>query len=282
MNRYGGMSSHRYGDLFMNLPAWRTIKRLDPDAHVTFFINGNYRSAAPLFLDQPDIDRVHITHSPVGDLDEVDREWVRRQGFKTFFSLMGDHDHLRPWFLTRNQPQEVLRIHGIPLPADETGKLSLNRWFEPTSGLSKWVALQAFAGSYDPSNTKMLSIERAQRIVDLIRARGYSVLQLGIPSEPKLEGTTRIDNDFFGAVKDLLGCRALVTTDSGFNWAASCYDHPTLGLYSHEYYDMGPHGGENRVSAIQPLNTNAIHLSARRINEIALDDISIALDKLLS
>ena len=283
MNCYAGMSAHRYGDLFMNLPAWRTVKRFDPDAHVTFFINGNYRSAAPLFLDQPDIDRIHITHSPVGDLDEVDLKWVKDQGFKRFYSLMADHDHSRPWHLSgRNQPQEVMYMHGIPIPDDETGKLSLHRWFEPTKGFEKYVALQAFAGSYDAANTKMLSIEKAQEIVNLILARGYSVLQLGIPSEPKLEGTIRVDNDFFGAVKDLLGCRMLVTTDSGFNWAASCYDHPVLGVYSHEYYDMSPYGGENRVHTIQPINPNAIYLSERRVNDISLESIDKSLSQLLS
>lgn len=281
MRRYTGMSGHRYGDLFMNLVAWRTVKRLDPDAHVTFLLNGNYRSAAPLFLDQSDIDSVHITHSPVGDLDEVDLKWVKEGRFHQVFSLMADHQHNDPWWTHRNQPQEVCYMHGIPLPADETGKLSLNRWFEPTKGLDKWVALQAFAGSYDPTNTKQLSIARAQEIVNLILVKGYKVLQMGVPSEPKLEGTVRLESDFFGGVKDLLGCRALVTTDSGFNWAASCYDHPTLGLYSHEYYDLGPYGGENRIHTIQPLNPNAIYLSDRGINEISLQDISTALDRLL-
>lgn len=282
MNRYTGLSAHRYGDIFMNLVAWRTVKRLDPDAHVTLLLNGNYRSAAPLFLDQPDIDSIHITHSPIGDFDKVDLEWLSKGRFAWVYSLMADHNHSDPWWLHRNQPQEICYMHQIPAPPDETGKLHLNRWFEPSKGLTKWVALQAFAGSYDPLNTKMLSIQRAQEIVDLIRARGFEVLQLGIPSEPKLNHTTRIDNDFFGAVKDLLGCRALVTTDSGFNWAASCYDHPTLGLYSHEYYDMGPHGGENRVHTIQPLNPNAIYLSARGINDIRLESIDRNLAKLLS
>lgn len=273
MKRYGGGSGHRYGDLFMNLNLWRTVKLMHPDAHTTFFINGNYRSAAPLFLDQPDIDQVHITHSPVGDLDEVDKQWVRERGFSRFFSLMADHNHSDPWFFHRNQPQEVCHMHGLPVVNE--GKLRLNRWFEPTVGLTKWVALQAFAGSYDPANTKMLSPARAQEIVNLILARGYSVLQLGIASEPKLEGTTRINNDFFSAVKDLLGCRALVTTDSGFNWAASCYDHSVLGLYGNEYY------GKDRVSAIQPLNPNAIYLDRFNVNEIPIHYIDVALAKFL-
>lgn len=279
MNRYGGMSSHRYGDLFINLAAWRTVKRLDPYAHTTFFINRDYRSAAPLFLDQPDIDQIYITHAPVGDLDEIDREWVAKQGFSHLFGLMEDHDHKNPWFVRRNQPQEVCYMHHLPILDD--GKLTLNRWFEPTKGLEKYVVLQAFAGSYDAANKKALSPARAQEIVELIRARGYSVLQLGLPNEPKLENTTRIDTDFFGAVKNLLGCRALVTTDSGFRWGSSCYDFPTLGLDSNEYYDMRPHGGQNHISSIQPINPNAIYLDKANVNDISLEKIDAALSQIL-
>lgn len=274
MNRYLGFNCHRYGDLFMNLVACRIVKQLDPGSHLTFAINGNYRNAAPLFLDQPDIDQIHITHSPVGDFDDVDRQWIASRGFRHVFNPMQDHPDQR-WFMHRCQPLEVAHMHGLEIPADETGKLHLNRWFEPTRDLSKTVALQAFAGSYDPSNKKQLSPKRAQEVVDLICARGYEVLQLGLRSEHRLDNVTFIDRDFFGMVKDILGCRALVTTDSGPAWAASCYDHPTLGLYSHAYY------GENRVSAIQPLNPNAIYLNAANVNEIPLDVIGAALTSLL-
>ena len=166
-------------------------------------------------------------------------------------------------------------MHGLSLD-DEMGKLWLNRWFEPTSGLGKYVALQAFAGSYDAANQKQLSPTRAQEVVELIRARGYQVLQLGLPTEHRLDNVTFIDRDFFGMVKDILGCKALVTTDSGPNWAASCYDHPTLGLYSHSYY------GKEHVRAIQPLNPQAIYLDEVNVNLIPLHYIEAALDKLLS
>lgn len=257
----------------MNLAACRVLKRWEPDCHVTLGVNGNYRAAAPLFIDQPNIDRIHVTHGPIGGFDDEDEKWLRGQFFTHVFNPM--QDHRDQWWFYRNQPLEVVHMHGLPLPPGETGKLSLNRWFEPTKGLSKFVALQAFAGSYDPANTKMLSPTRAQEIVDLIRARGYEVLQLGLPTEHRLNNVTFIDRDFFGMVKDILGCKALVTTDSGPNWAASCYDHPTLGLYSHAYY------GKENVKAIQPLNPNAIYLNEENVNRIGLEAIDFALSRLL-
>ncbi len=259
----------------MNLVAIRTLKRIDPDAHFTFLLNGNYRAAAPLFIDQPDIDQIHITHSPIGDLDETDLKWLGQGRFHHVFSLMADHNHSDPWWFKRNQPQEVNYIHGIPIPADEKGKLSLNRWFNINDSLRGYVALQAFAGSYDPANKKQLSPTRAQEVVDLIVARGYKVLQLGLTTEVKLVNTLRVDNDYFNMIRDMLSCKALVTTDSGTAWGASCYDHPTLGLYSHSYY------GKDRVKAIQPLNPNAIYLDADNVNEIPLHYIEASLDSLL-
>ena len=272
MNRYCGFNPLRYGDLFINLAACRILKRLDPNSHLTFVVNGNYRSAAPLFLDQPDIDKVHVTHKALDGFDEIDWKWTKEQQFNHVFNPMQDHHD--QWWLYRSQSLECAHMHGLPIEGD-TGKLSLNRWFEPTKGLARYVALQAFAGSYDPSNTKQLSPARAQEIVDLIRARGYEVLQLGLPTEPKLEGTTRIDTDFFGAIKNMLGCKILVTTDSGFSWGASCYDHPTVGLYSHAYY------GKDRISAIQPLNPNAIYLDDDNLNRIELNTVEKALSTLL-
>ncbi len=164
-------------------------------------------------------------------------------------------------------------MHGLPI--NDNGKLTLNRWFEPTKGFDRYVALQAFAGSYDPTNKKQLTIERAQEIVDLVRARGYQVLQLGLSSEPRLRDTLRLDTDYFTAVRNLLGCRALITTDSGFAWAASCYDYPTLGLYSHSYY------GKDHVGAIQPINQNAVYMSEENVNDIPLHYIDTALTTLL-
>lgn len=249
-------------------------QKIDPTCHLVFGINGNYQGAAPLFLEQPDIDEIYITKNPVGGLNNEDLDWAKEQGFTHIFDPLADHNHSVPWWTTgRNQPQECAFIHCLPI--FDNGKLTLNRWFEPTKGLEQYVALQAFAGSYDPANKKALSPARAQEIVNLIIARGYKVLQLGLPNEPKLDNTTRIESDYFSMVKNVLGCRALVTTDSGIAWCSSCYDFPTLGLYSNSYYS------KQYISAIQPINPNAIYLDEDNVNNISLDSIENSLKILL-
>lgn len=274
---------HRYGDLFINLYACCVLKTIDPSCHLTFGINGNYRDCAPLFLDQDIIDRIHISHSPIGGFDAEDLKWLNDQRFTHVFDPMQDHNHSVPWWLTRNQPQEIAHIHGLPQIKNNPGKLTLSKWFKPSEGFGDYIAFHGFAGSYDPNNKKQFTPVRAQEIVNLIVSKGYKVLQLGLSPEIKLDNTIRFDNlDYFSSCRNVLGCRALVIGDSGMNWMASCYDFPVLGLYSHEYYDMGPYNGENRVSAIQPINPNAVYLSDKNVNDIPLEEISQNLDSLLS
>lgn len=273
MNRYCGFNPLRYGDLFINLAACRILKQLDPGSHLTFVINGNYRAAAPFFLDQPDIDKIHITSRVFDGFDDTDWEWVKTQKFNHVFNPM--QDHLDMWWFHRNQSLECAHMHGLSIPASETGKLSLNRWFNLNEDFKEWVAIQAFAGSYDSQNKKQLSPARAQEIVDVLVNKGYRVLQLGLESEYKLNQTVRIPNNYFDMIRDMLSCRLLITTDSGTSWAASCYDLPTLGLYSHEYYS------KEYVKNIQPINPNAIYLDEENVNQISMESIEGALSKLL-
>lgn len=275
MNRYLGFVGHRFGDLFINTAACRILKQFDPRCHLTFVINGDYREAAPLFIAHPYIDKIYVTDSPVGAFNATDIVWINQQNFSHIFDPMVDHNHSDPWFLHRNQPQELAYINGIPTLAEETGKLYLNKWFKETEGLKDYVAFQAFAGSYDAANKKALSPARAQEIVNIILSNGYKVLQLGLPHEPKLEGTTRLITDYFTMARNMLGCKALVTTDSGVSWLASCYDFPTLGLYSHDYYT------KEFVKNIQPLNNRAVYLDEVNVNDISLDKIKQSLHTLL-
>ena len=114
MNRYLGFQYHRYGDLLIGTAACRALKRADPDCHLTMGINANYRSAAPLFLDQDCIDRIHIMDSPIGGFTAKDIKWVNSQRFQHAFNPLQDHDHRAPWFLSRNQPQEAIYMKGLP------------------------------------------------------------------------------------------------------------------------------------------------------------------------
>lgn len=266
MNKYLGFHGHRYGDIFMGLAAFEILKMHEPDCETTIIINGDYREAAPFFLAQKSVDKIYITDNPVGSFNEKDMEWIRAQKFTYIFNPSKDHDHSDPWWKHRNQPLELAYMHGLYIN-EHSGKLYLNKWFKSDPVFKNYIAFQPFAGSYDPNNKKALSVSFAQEIVNGIIKLGYDVLVLGGPNEPKLNNVVKLPTDYFVSGKNLLSCKALVVCDSGFNWMASCYDFPTLGLYSHEYY------GEKYVKNIQPINPNAIYLNRSSVNEIPLDEI---------
>ena len=264
MNKYLGIHGHRYGDIFMGLAAFGIIKKYDPDCEITIVINGDYRDCAPFFLAQKIIDKIYITNNPVGGFDEIDKQWIIDNKFTHVFDPLADHDHSSPWWFYRNQPQELAYIHGLPIE-QHSGKLNLDKWFKSDPNFKNYVAFHPFAGAYDPNNKKTLTKEFAQKIVNSIRKLSYEVLQLGGPNEPGLDGVLKLPTDYFVSGKNLLSCKALIVGDSGFNWMASCYNFPVVGLYSYEYY------GPDYVKNIQPINPNAIYLQERNVNQIELD-----------
>lgn len=268
-----------YGDLAMNTVAARALKALYPDCHVTFALGGDFREFAPLLINHPHIDRIHVTHSPRDTYDATDLTWIKTQRFDHVFDPKTDHDHSDPWFLRRHQTHEMCFMHGVPIPAGDTRKIELVQWFEPlhshSQALGKSIAFAPFpAFASGLPNVKALSIERAQAIADGIRDLGYFTLQIGHPDEPQLNGTIRLRTTYFESVRHILGCRAMVMGDSGLAWVLSGYDFPLVGLYGNWY-----HG--DRVSAIQPINPNARYLVAKTVNEIPVESVIEAVRNLL-
>ncbi len=271
-----GLNPLRYGDLYMATVGVRCFKRIYPNAHFTFVINADYRECAPLFLDHPDIDRIHILDRDKDGFNEVDWDWIRIQNFDHIFDPMQDHD--RPdWYLFRHQALEAAYMHRIPIDGDD-GKIVLNKWFKETDGLKNYVALAPFPAWYQGSaNRKSFTMEQAEGIVKYLKVKGYNVLQVGGPNEPQLSNVLKINSDYFNSVKNILGCRAFIGSDSGLTWCLSGYDFPVLGLYPS---DM--HGGPNYVKNIQPINPNALYLDANTMKDIKIEDIYKAIDKLLN
>lgn len=275
-----------YGDLAMGTVAARALKAAYPDCHVTYAVGGDFRDFAPLLINHPHIDRIYVTHSPRDRYDETDVAWIKAQRFDHVFNPMQDHNHAAPWHLARHQTHETCFMHGIPVPAGDTGKIELVRWFEPKAGVKDHVAFAPFAGWQEGiKNVKALDRARAQTIADGIRKLGFSVLQVGHPDEPSLvqyddeyhpdtPRITRLSTPYFESVRHILGCRAMVMGDSGLAWVLSGYDFPLVGLYGNWY-----HG--DRVSAIQPVNPNARYLVARTINEIPVESVVEAVRNLL-
>ena len=281
MKRFCGFNCQQFGDLFMGTVAARCLKAIEPDSHLTYVISADYAECAPLFIDHPHIDRVHILNRSRDGFNEVDLEWIKSQRFDHVFNPMQDHDHSRPWWRERHQALEAVYMHYIPIGAQETGKIEMAKWFKVHKQYENCVAFAAFPGWVDGrgnmGSDKAFSWDRANAIVGIINDLGYRALQVGSSGEPNLNGdVVRLDTSYFESVRNILGCKLMVMGDSGLNWLLSGYDFPVLGMYSNKYY------GADKIAHIQPVNPNGTYLDAPNVNDIPLEVIFAAIKEKLN
>lgn len=259
------------GDLAINLPAIEHLHR--KGFVVDMPIHRQFADMAPLFLNLPYLNSVFITDDYEDFPSARDLTLLAVRKYDEICDPMQPH-RMDRWHDHMHQTSCVLYDYANETLEEADQQINLVKWFDSLdqSGL---IAFAPFAGNYAPGNPKALSEQRAHEIVCAINKAGYGVVQLGGPGEPRLYGTFQEKWSYFESVRVMLGCCALIHTDTGMGWVASGYKHPQLGLYSHQYY------GEDKVHNIQPRNPNAQYLSAANVNEIDLDSIVNSLKLLL-
>lgn len=277
MKFFSGFNAGQYGDLVMNTVAARRLKWMYPECRLSLGISQKYSGAEPLFKKHPFIDETHIWDGYDDFPTENDRKLIKLKGFSGIFHPMPKHDYSNgPWFSKRHQTSEVCFMHGLgDVPAEQC---HLNRWFPLLSGYEDYIALAPFAGWYNQSNLKKLTIEKADEVCARIRGMGYKVFQTGGPDEPRLRYAEKPNLSILESVQVVLSTKALVHTDTFMGWAASAYGHRQVGLYSDAEYQIGE---QNFVHNIQPINGNFIPINARNVNEIDCEQIVSALKYLL-
>lgn len=270
------------GDLAINIPAIEYLKRTYPDAQIDMPIHKRFADMLPLFVNQPSFNPVIL--DGYDDFPTAkDKELIESRGYTQICHPMQPHREDR-WHDRMHQTAAVsFDYFGVVLEPEDQ-QINLHRWFDidvPSLEFPK-VAFAPFAGyETSPTNDKMLTVERAQAIVDYIMSLGYDVLHLAGPGEPCLKEFAgrmiqRTMSTYFNSVKSMLGTKLLLHTDTGMGWIASGYQHPSLGLYSNAYY------GADKVNNIQPRNPNATYFDAPNVNDIPLETIFAALRTRLS
>lgn len=262
------------GDLAINLPA---IRHLHKNAGFTIDmpIHQQFADMLPLFANHPALNACVITDDYEHFPSDKDRAMLATREYANVFNPMARHRD-DAWHQRMHQTSCVLFDYiGRELPVEEQ-QIELTKWFTSPWSLAGFVAFAPFAGNYSPGNPKALSVQTAQTIVDRLVAEGHLVMQVGGPGEPELVGAQRFGGNYFDSVRQVLGCKGLIHTDTGMGWVISGYKHPQLGLYSHEYY------GVDKVTNIQPRNPNGLYLSAENVNQISVELIVQSLTALLS
>jgi len=256
----------QFGDLCINTVAFKKTKELYPDDFLIMSINKKYSEIAPIFFNNPYIDSLIIWDQYDNWPNEKDLFLIKNNKDTKIHHPMPPHTN-DAWFLNSHQTEECAFMNGYNGDRFPNGEQCiLTKWFDINKNLN-YVAFSPFAGFYSVDNKKMLSIKKAQEIVNFIKSNGYNVIQLGGPNEPTLDGAIKENGSFFSSIKAALSCKFYIGTDTGMTWILSAYSHPTLGLYSHEYY------AKNYVKNIQPINPNAIYLSEVNVNQITIEKI---------
>lgn len=268
------------GDLCINTVAARLFKKKYPDKILLMNIAKKYQELSRLFDPHPYIDNL-FGWEGYDEVIEADVEMQKRyeeSGEYEFWPRMPKQNPRFPYEI--HQAHAVCTMNGF---SDEDVELlegnfqcELNEEvFGNIFPAYEYLAFAPFAGWYNQTNKKKLSIERAQEIADLICSRGHKILQIGGRDEPELQGLNvfKVTADYFTSMKNILSCRGLVTTDTWCAWYASSYGYgfPTVGLYSTEDYP------NDTIKNIQPINPNGQYLSANRANDIPLEEIAEAI-----
>jgi len=262
-----GFNQGQFGDLCMNLIACRAFKNAHDENHLTFGINKKYQEIAPLFLNNPLIDDIHIWDGYDNWPTRNDEKFIEESNFDKIFHPM---ERLRPsWQPFRHQTQEICLVHGLQPPEDL--QIFLNKFFDTKDGYKKYISI-CHSGATD-SKKKNLSEAKIDKICELIIKYGYSPLFY----QNKYKDYDHIDTSFFESVQYLLSTKLLITIDSAMCWIASGYKFPTIGLYNQNYYSQY---GAKTSANWHPINGNAIYLEAPSMEELNIDLIENAINSI--
>lgn len=238
----------------------RSFKQLYPDSHLTLGIGSQFKDLLPLFHDSQ-YDATHVYTTYDGWPGPKDIEYLQAVRYDHVFHAMPSHRDPQ-WWTLRHQYQETCHMVGLPVPEDYKPKL--NRWFNLNDFSNRVVAFAPFGGN-NQVNDKQLSFEQAQAIVDWLTDHAWSVLHLGGPNEPALQGAKYIPGSYFDSVRNMLSCRALIHCDTGMGHFAGAYNHPSLGLYGYRYF------GKEWAHQIKPLHGNFLSVEAETVENLDLD-----------
>lgn len=279
--KYSLFNQGQFGDGIIATAAARIFKEKYPSSTLFLNINKKYTDIASLFLNNFYFDGLTVWSAYDNWPDDKDKEIIKYRVDISIGHPMNPHKE-NDWYLYRHQTTECAYMNKI-IDKNEAHLLkngiecSLTKWFDSNINLSgNYVAFFPFAGWYNINNTKKLTEEKAQKIVDLLSVIGYKVLQIGGNDEPQLKNTLKLNTDFFNSVKNSLSCKFAVGTDTAMQWILSAYQFPSIGLYSNQYY------GKEFIKNIQPINKNSIYLDAPNVNDILIEDIEVAIKNLIN
>tara|TARA_R110000824_G_scaffold3833_8_gene18306 strand:- start:5088 stop:5957 length:870 start_codon:yes stop_codon:yes gene_type:complete len=266
----------QFGDVVMQEPALRQFIKDNPDDKITIGCSLKYASALKLyenyhknvvalkiFLDYnefPTEEDVRYFEN-----EKFDLVMIKKDSNKILFSDTGKlTQHPDPnWAKNMHQTIAAGLQQGINVIDTQ---IEFKKKFD-LSVKDKYICFSLFP-DYPNKGVKSFTNDQIEGIVKLINKLGYKAIHLNGPNEPDIPGSTKSNCDWLTSVGLITKSELLITGDTGLAWAASGFQHPTLGLYAWGY---NPVLGSSKKW--QPTNPNASYLESELASGIKPKDI---------
>lgn len=254
-----GVRSGMIGDMIMALPILNYIELVYPNSYKYWVIGQRFAQSAPLFINHPLIDKIHVLKSPEklqhrDDLNEVAK-------CNIFINVTPEHPDGMPgidcfWWNHYILCEETFRMAGLKVEEfrkmpEELRKPKLEKWFMSEKRPNS-IGLWPFA-AYGKEPTRSPSKDWWNTIFPMLMDLDKKIYIFGHPNDPILYDNNNNLPDwiedvrhlsFFDQIKLSLEMDVCVNTDSGSGWVLGAYGQKQISLITNH----APKHTENLLS----------------------------------
>lgn len=258
-----GVRQSLIGDSIFALPVLHWLELKYPNSYKYWHLAKKCAQAAPLFLNNPLIDKIVITDCEEGFGPE---DLKLAESCDAVINTTPPHPFGENWHNQRTMAEETFIQTSLPIQyynnlPDDQKYPKLYKWFN-TEKREKTIAIHCFAG-YGFDNHRSPSEKWWKDLISKLILSGYRIIRLGHTREPSFYADEISERDyqdlrhlsFIEQIQISLGCSIYIGTDSGFSLAMGAYGHPQCSLITN-----WNHGHTENPLCLQPLNKNNISL----------------------
>jgi ADP-heptose:LPS heptosyltransferase len=222
------------GDTVMFLPVLNYLELKYPNSYKIFPISKKTSQSAPLFINHPLIDRIHVLKEHES-LSQEDRQIINTCDIS--INPFPNHPKEQDWYNYFNCVEETFRMAGLDINLyhsmpENLKKPKLEKWFKIQRS-EKTIAIWPFA-CYGLETDRNPTIKWWKDLLKILD-KDYKILHFGAEIEPDLgEGLnnyTKLTHlSFLEMIQKTLGCDLCIDTDSGSSWVIGAYGFPQINL----------------------------------------------------
>lgn len=267
-NKYFMGRSSMIGDNLSALPTATYIKKIDPDAYITWVIGKKCSSFAPLLINHPDLDKIFVLDGE--ESMESNRDW--NEFYSNTFQYNINPQHLdNKYPKERNIYLESFLMQGFSekqwaqlTPEEQIPKLV--KWWQPVKrpfGDKKTIFFTGMP-NFGRESKRWVSKQYLEKLVLRLVRLGYCVIQSGGEQDETWFSGQEIEDisinslnykrvnelSFFDQIKIANECDCIVGSDSGMSLVCGAYSLQQVSLIPIHW------GNENNPSALSTNNPN--------------------------